>query len=330
MPMMIKIRNILRCIVGAGLMATTVVITSCSLFTQSSVEAIPSSPPEVSAQQLMAHVKQLSETYHPRDYTHLDNLNNTADYIKHQFESYSTRVTEQPFLVRDNYYRNIIARFGPEEGELIVVGAHYDSYGLTQGADDNASGVAGILELARLLKQNPPTRPVELVAYSLEEPPFFGTDSMGSAYHAGKLAESGQAVKLMMSLEMIGYFSDEPDSQSFPLNMMKRLYSDKGDFISVVSNMDNRQITAQVKSLMMGASDLQVYSLNGPAIVQGIDYSDHYHYWNFDIPAVMITDTSFYRNHNYHKYNGDTWDQLDYDRMAKVVKGAYAVIENIQ
>ena len=321
-----KRKKISAIVLPLGFLGTT--LTSCSLFTQSSVEAINTTPPQVLTEQLITHVRQL-ENYAPRDYTHMDNLNKSADYIKQRLESYSANVSEQQFQVAGNTYRNIIARFGPESGDLIVVGAHYDAYGLTKGADDNASGVAGVLELARLLKQNPPKRPIELVAYSLEEPPFFGTDNMGSAFHARKLADAGQKVKLMMSLEMIGYFSDEPDSQSFPLDIMKNLYSDKGNFISIVSNMGYRQITADVKSLMMGASDLPVYSLNGPAIIQGIDYSDHYHYWDYDFPAVMITDTSFYRNYDYHKYGGDTWERLDYDRMAKVVQGVYSVVQNI-
>ncbi|MFV0548907.1 MAG: M28 family peptidase [Limnobaculum xujianqingii] len=307
----------------------TVSLTSCSLFTQSSVEAKYTTPPDVSTERLTQHVRQLSEAYYPRDYTHPENLNASADYIMQQLEPYTDRLSEQKFTVRDKPYRNIIARFGPTEGELIVVGAHYDSYYKTRGADDNASGVAGLLELARLLKQHPPSSPVELVAYSLEEPPFFSTDEMGSSFHARQLVETERRVKLMMSLEMIGYFSDEPDSQDFPLSMMKSLYSDKGHFITVISNMGNRDITAQVKSLMMGASDLPVYSLNAPSFIPGIDYSDHLHYWKQDYPAVMITDTAFYRNHHYHESNGDTWDQLDYQRMAKVVQGVYATVQNL-
>lgn len=305
-------------------------LTSCSLFTQSSIEAQYTQSPEVSTELLIKHVKQLSETYHPRNYMQLENLNASADYIKQQLEQYTDNVTEQHFQVQGKTYRNIIARFGPSEGELMVIGAHYDSCCKTRGADDNASGVAGLIELAHLLKQNAPPSPVELVAYSLEEPPFFGTENMGSAFHAKRLKENKETVKLMMSLEMIGYFSDESDSQSFPLDLMKSLYSDKGNFISVIGNISNRSVTGKVKSLMMGASDLQVYSLNAPAIVPGIDYSDHLHYWENDFPAVMITDTSFYRNHSYHEPEGDTWDSLDYQRMAKVIQGVYAVVHHFQ
>lgn len=310
-------------------LAMAILITSCSVLAQPTVKARPSQVPDVSEQQLINHVKQLSIAFHPRNYAHLDNLNDTADYIKQYLKQYSNRVSEQKFEVEGNTYRNIIARFGPAEGELIVIGAHYDSCGMTKGADDNASGVAGLLELARLLKENPPKSPVELVAYSLEEPPFFSTDNMGSSFHARWLAQTKQPVKLMISLEMIGYFSDQPNSQDFPLGIMKNLYSDKGNFIAVIGNMANSKATAEVKSLMMGATDLPVYSLNAPAIIPGIDYSDHLHYWKNGFQAVMVTDTSFYRNHNYHAHGGDSWDQLDYQRMAKVVQGIYAVVQNL-
>lgn len=306
------------------------VISACSLITQSSIKPQPTATiiPEVSTEQLIKHVKQLSIVNHPRNYQNLDNLNAAADYIKQQLSLYSNKIAEQPFQVHNNTYRNIMAYFGPEHGERIVIGAHYDSYGMTRGADDNASGVAGLLELARLLKDNPPKIPVELVAYTLEEPPFFRTEEMGSAFHAHWLAKEKQPVKLMMSLEMIGYFSDKPDSQHFPFDFMKKLYSDKGNFIAVISNMDNRKTNAQVKSFMMSATDLPVYSLNAPTFVTGVDFSDHQYYWKYNFPAVMITDTSFYRNHHYHEEDGDSWDELDYHRMAKVVQGVYVVVQN--
>lgn len=301
------------------------IICSCTLITQSSVKPQYTDVPTVSTALLTQHVKQLSINYFPRDYTHLNHLNLAADYIKMQLITHSERVSEQSFSIAGKTYRNIIAQFGPEQGERIVIGAHYDACGSTRGADDNASGVAGLLELARLLKASPPLQPVELVAYTLEEPPFFNTGHMGSSYHARWLAENKHTVKLMISMEMIGYFSDKTNSQHFPLGFMKYLYSDKGNFISVVSNMENRKVTAKVKSLMMGASDLPVYSLNAPSSVPGVDFSDHQHYWKNNFPAVMVTDTSFYRNHSYHEPYGDTWDSLDYDRMAKVVQGIYAV-----
>lgn len=301
---------------------------ACMFIAQPGINAIPAAQvPHVSIENLMQHVKYLSVTHAPRSYQHTENLNATADYITHYLEQYSDRVTQQPFIVDQHSYRNISAYFGPEEGERIIIGAHYDAWELTPGADDNASGVAGLLELARLLQIHPPQQPVELVAYSLEEPPFFGSSSMGSAVHAATLAASEQKIKLMLAIEMIGYFSDEHGSQIFPLDFLNNLYGDQGNFIGIISNMSNHAATGRVKALMMGASDLTVYSLNAPAALVGIDFSDHRNYWANEIPAVMVTDTAFYRNHRYHQ-SSDTWDTLNYESMAKVVQGIFAVTQN--
>lgn len=282
--------------------------------------------PAVSTETLKKHVKTLSVDFFPRNYDTRVNLNKSADYIKQYLLKYSDKATEQIFTVNGETYRNIIARFGSENGDLMVVGAHYDSYGDTYGADDNASGVAGLLELARLLKENPPDQPVELVAYSLEEPPFFGTDNMGSAFHARALKASDTKVKLMLSLEMIGYFNDAPNSQQYPLAFMKKMYSDKGNFIGVIGNMSGGSVAKKVTKIMNQTTNLTTYRLNAPSSVKGIDFSDHRNYWAEGYPALMITNTSFYRNQHYHESHGDDWQSLDYDRMAKVVQGVYKVV----
>lgn len=304
-----------------------VLLGACTLIAQPTIKAIPTQVPEVSSENLARHVQQLSVNYAPRSYEHPENLQATADYITQHLHRYSDRVIPQEYQVNGNTYRNIIAHFGPEQGERIVIGAHYDACGLTPGADDNASGIAGLLELARLLHAHPPKHPVELVAYTLEEPPFFHTEMMGSAIHAQSLSGQQQEIKLMVAIEMIGYFSDEADSQTFPVKLLKHLYSDKGNFIGVISNMGNRKATGRAKSLMLGASDLPVYSLNAPAGLVGIDFSDHRNYWAHGIPAVMVTDTAFYRNTHYHEPT-DTADRLDYERMAKVVQGIFAIAQH--
>lgn len=328
--MKMKMKIIAICILSLVIVIALLFISACNLLTQSSVSPQKTSiiAPSVDTKALIKHVKLLSETYYPRSYSHLKNLNASAAYIKQQLSLYSDLVSEQAFNVDGTPYYNIIAHFGPVEGTSIVIGAHYDSFGMTKGADDNASGVAGLLELARLFKENPPPIPIELVAYTLEEPPFFRTEYMGSAVHARSLVEANKKIKLMISLEMIGYFSDEPNSQHFPVNFMQRLYSDKGNFIAIISNMDNRKETAKLKGFMLGTTDLSVFSLNAPAFITGIDFSDHLNYWANDFPAVMITDTSFFRNHAYHEVAQDTWDKLDYQRMAKVIQAVYVAVLN--
>src|SRR5215471_18093776 len=182
--------------------------------------------PQVDPERLRKHVSALSETFAPRDYTHVENLDRAADYIEREFREAGAEITEQVFIVDSQRYRNIIARFGPETKERIVVGAHYDVCGPYPGADDNASGIAGLIELAHLVsKQNLATR-VELVAYTLEEPPFFRTEQMGSAVHAASLADAQVKLRAMLCLEMIGYFTDQPGSQQYPLPELKALYPD--------------------------------------------------------------------------------------------------------
>jgi Zn-dependent M28 family amino/carboxypeptidase len=193
------------------------------------------------------------------------------------------------------------------------------------GADDNASGVAGLLELAPLLSNSEFPIQVELVAYTLEEPPFFRSEAMGSAVHAASLKRQGVVVRAMFSLEMIGYFSDEPSSQKFPNPLLKLFYPSRGNFIAVVGNFGQIGLVRKVKRAMRATTLLPVHSITAPGWLPGIDFSDHLNYWQQGYPAVMITDTSFYRNEHYHTAE-DTLEKLDYNRMAKVVQSMHATI----
>jgi hypothetical protein len=266
----------------------------------------------------------LAETLHPRSVDNPANLERAADYVLEQFRLTGAEVSEQAVEADGRAFRNLIARFGPRDGPVVVIGAHYDSCGDTPGADDNASGVAALLELARLLAANPPAHAVELVAYTLEEPPYFRTDSMGSFWHARSLAQAKREVRLMLSIEMIGFYRDTAKSQNYPLAPLKLLYPDRGNFIAIVGPFGDFGATRRVKALFRGASDLPAVSINSPHFVQGIDFSDHASYWRFKMPAMMITDTAFMRNPHYHDA-GDLPDTLDYVRMAKVVRALHAV-----
>ena len=277
----------------------------------------------VAPERLEAHVRALSEEFAPRDAAHPEGLERAAAYVRGAFESAGGAVSEQPYEVGGRVYRNVVASFGPGTRERVVVGAHYDAAGPLPGADDNASGVAGLLELARLLGASPPPLRVELVAFTLEEPPFFRSAEMGSAVHARALRRQGVAVRAMISLEMIGYFSDREDGQQFPSPALKLFYPSRGDFIAVVGKFDQGRLVRRVKRAMLGAAPLPVYSINAPRSVPGIDFSDQMNYWEAGYDAVMITDTAFYRNPNYHTAR-DTAGTLDYRRMAMVVEGVYA------
>jgi Zn-dependent M28 family amino/carboxypeptidase len=314
-------------------------IALIGLLSQPFVQAIAFDPPSVDPERLRAHVKHLSVDVHPRRFDVPNNLDAAGEYVFQQLKASGAKVAMQEFMVEGAKYKNIVARYGPENSSLLVIGAHYDSFGgvdtgasqaghlketQTPGADDNASGVAGLIELGRLLGQEPQARGIELVAYALEEPPHFRSDFMGSVFHAKSLLEKKLSVDLMISLEMIGYFSNEPKSQSYPFPGMASLYSDRGDFIAIVGRMQDFGLMRRTKARMLGAAKLAVHSINAPAILPGIDFSDHRSYWNLGIPALMVTDTAFFRNKNYHTAE-DTYDKLDYRRMAQVVQAVYAL-----
>ena len=244
-----------------------------------------------------------------------------ADYIESSFARTRAAVSRQEYPVGRGSAENIVARFGPDAGRLVVVGAHYDVYGDFPGADDNASGTAGLLELARLLDSRTLASPVQLVAYSTEEPPFFGGSDMGSAAHARALRTSRTPVEAMICLEMIGFYSDR---QPYSTLLLSLLYPWKGDFVAIVGRWDDRSLVRRCKRSFRGATDVPVVSYSGPTGF-GSDLSDHRNYWAEGYPSVMVTDTAFWRNHNYHS-DADLPATLDYERMAGVVDGVLATV----
>ncbi len=273
------------------------------------------------------HVRRLASSEPSRAFHNVAALNQAADYVETEFRRAGCNPVRQTFNVGGNDYHNIICSYGPSNAARVVIGGHYDVAGDDNpGADDNASAVSALLELARMLDQQKPNlnHRLDLVAFSLEEPPNFRSETMGSYVHAAGLAADRTDVKLMISVEMIGYFSDRPGSQAYPLSILRLFYPGKGDFIGVVGRSFDRSRVARVKQLMQASERMPVYSINAPAIVPGVDLSDHWGFWQHGLPAIMVTDTAFLRNPNYHLPT-DTPDTLDYDRMALVVDGLYRV-----
>jgi Zn-dependent M28 family amino/carboxypeptidase len=277
-------------------------------------------------ERLYKDVEFLTTVKPARNYGNLNSLNKVADYIRKSFTTASLKTEVQKFTVDGNEYKNIIATVGPVNGPRIIVGAHYDVAGNQDGADDNASAVAGLLEMARMLSQKKHQLKyrIDLVAYSLEEPPYFATENMGSAIHAKYMRDNKIEVKAMVCLEMIGYFSDKPNSQNFPDPALKKIYPSTGNFIIVVGKEGQETITNKVKGLMKQNSSIDVQSINLPAENPLAGLSDHRNYWVNQYDAVMINDTSFLRNPNYHQ-STDTIHTLDFDKMSDVVKGVAGV-----
>lgn len=281
----------------------------------------------VDIHQLQEHIRFFTTQPRPRHAGNPEILHACADYIEHTFGQYTDRVAIQPFMVRDRAYYNVIGQFGAPEGAHIVVGAHYDVAGNSPGADDNASGVAGLLEIGRLLHHQaaPLKHPVSLVAFPLEEPPFFNTRFMGSAVHAQSLANRGQSVRLMICLEMIGYFSDAPGSQRLPLPLMQFKYPNLGNFIALVGHLGSLRWMPHFRRWFEAGSNIPVEQLSAPRIVPGVALLDHMNYWRQGYQALMITDTAMYRNPHYHLPT-DTIDTLNFMGMANVIKGVYWAI----
>lgn len=287
-------------------------------------------PCEVDIRALHDTVEFLTTLQPPRNEQFPQSLDTAAGYIGEQFQHFGLSATMQEFAVDGTIYRNVIGVCGADKADRIIVGAHYDVCGDQPGADDNASAVAGLLEIARLISQCEAEAScrVDFVAYSLEEPPFFATEHMGSYIHAQSLHKQGISVRGMLCLEMIGYYTSLPNSQKYPLGVMGAFYPSEGDFIAVVGNVGSSQLVNELATHFRQTS-LKVERLIAPALVPGIDFSDNRNYWKFGYPAVMITDTAFYRNPNYHLPT-DTIDTLDFEKMAEVVKAVTRMLLNLQ
>ncbi len=289
-------------------------------------DVTPDSPKAVPVR-LEADVQFLAALKPSRAFHNVASLNAAANYIEAEFKKAGCMPERRTFKIGDNDYHNIVCSLGPQESPRVVIGAHYDVEGDNNpGADDNAGAVAGVLELARMIGRAKPdlAHGLDLVAFSLEELPNFKSANMGSYIYAEWLVSEALEIKLMISVEMIGYFADAPGSQTYPLSFLKWFYPDRGNFIGVVGQAFDRARVARVKKLMRTDDALPVYSINAPGFVPGIDLSDHWSFWRHNLPAVMVTDTAFFRNPNYHMPS-DTPDTLDYQRMALTVDGLYQV-----
>jgi Zn-dependent M28 family amino/carboxypeptidase len=271
----------------------------------------------------------LTKTSKARNYQNITQLNQSADFIKSTFSYYSDSVSYQNYQVGKTNYKNVICSFGTENKKRIIIGAHYDVCEDQQGADDNATGIVGLLELARLLQNKKLNYRIDLVAYTLEEPPFFRSEYMGSYIHAKSLLDSKIDVFGMISLEMIGYFKDEKKSQDYPLGILSLFYGNKGNYITLVNKFHAGKFAKKFTKNFKSTKLIRTKKFVGPASLTGIDFSDHLNYWKFGFSALMVSDTGFYRNKNYHQ-STDTIETLDIFRMSKVIDGVYETLINMK
>jgi len=292
-------------------------------------------PPVTTAQTALAadlrnHVEQLAGTigsrsmFYPRQLAaaavYLDDTLKAAGYEARTY-SHTVRGTECP-----NIEAELRGTSTPEE--IIVIGAHYDAFQGTPGADDNASGVAGVLELAKRIKaMGPRARTIRFVLFSNEEPPNFWTSDMGSWVYAKACRARGDNIVAMLSLECIGYYRTEPGSQKYPFPLSV-LYPDTGDFIGFVGHYRYRTLARRVIASFRASTP---YPSEGAAmfsVIPGVGWSDHWSFWEEGYPALMVTNTATFRNPHYHQAS-DTPGTLDYERMARVVEGVERVVIDV-
>ncbi len=276
---------------------------------------------------LQGHVLVLAQDIGERHKFQRNKLDQAADYISAQFEA--MELVPSPEIFDDGFRNIVVDLYGRERrDEIIVVGAHYDTETMTPGADDNASGVAGLLELARLLRHRPLRKSVRLIAFANEEWPFFGNDDMGSRVSARRSFDRNENVIGMFSLEMIGYYSSKAKSQWYPRSI-RRFYPREANFIAFVSNLDSRDLLAQSIGSFRRHGQFPSEGLSAPQwLVRDVRRSDQSSYWAFGYPGVMITDTANFRNYGYHNM-GDVPRTLDYDAMARVVDGIAAMVTEL-
>lgn len=218
---------------------------------------------------LRQHLITLTKTDGFRNSENVQLLNQIAAFISGEFGKYSKNVYEQKYSIRGKVYKNVICSFGPANAKRIIVGAHYDVCGNQQGADDNGSGVAGLLELARLLSGKELKCRIDLVAYTLEEPPYYNTNGMGSFVHAKSLADSGINVYGMVSLEMIGYFKDEKHTQSYPIAPLRWIYGSRGNFITLIRKPNSGRFAAKFAKNFKQANEIRTVKFTAPKLLPG-------------------------------------------------------------
>jgi Zn-dependent M28 family amino/carboxypeptidase len=274
------------------------------------------------ADRLRKHIAVLSEEIGERNLWRDGTLDATAEYIEETLQAMGYAVSSQAYTVRGTRVRNLeaVLRGTSLAEQIVLIGAHYDTVGGSPGANDNASGVAALLEIASLLAAKPQARSVRFVAFVNEEAPFFSTWEMGSHRYARRAHERGDRITAMLSLETIGYYSDAEGSQQYPSPVYAWLYPHTGNFIGFVGNLASRKLVRQCLGSFRRHSAFPSEGVAAPGRAMGISWSDHWSFWQEGYAAVMVTDTALFRYPHYHA-STDTPDKLDYERLARVVAG---------
>ncbi len=281
---------------------------------------------------LQLHVDRLAGLIGPRCLQKPKTIEATIGYIEAQWADMGYASSREVYDALGYQATNLIVEqeSSKRADEFILLGAHYDTVFSTPGADDNASAVAVLLEVSRLLRDYHGRRTIRYVAFACEEPPYFNADAMGSQFHARQARSRGEKIRAMLCLEMVGYYSTANDSQTIPQSIprwLRRIFPTRGDFLAAVGNMSSWRLCWRFrKGFKRGARSMPLFSICLPEKISEIRMSDNSSFWDQGYPALMLTDTSFLRNPNYHRAT-DTPDTLDYSRMTEVTTGVASALQ---
>lgn len=299
---------------------------------------------------LSAHVWMLAGDIGARSLTSApSNLEKAANYIEFILRDAGYSPEKEEFMVEvfDQNERKVSAekiifntvqrstcnvigeiKGSAQDPEIIIVGAHYDSLYECAAANDNGSGVSAMLEIARMVRYENLKHTLRFVAFTNEEPPFFRTEQMGSFQHAQGCKKRNEKIKAMICLETIGYFSDHINSQRFPHPALGLIFPKKGNFITFISNLKSAALLRRSIASFRNTTKFPSEAAVVPFEVKGADFSDQYNFWNLGYPAIMVTDTAFYRYPHYHEME-DTPDKIDFEKLARVVAGLYRMVKDL-
>ncbi len=294
-------------------------------------------------ERLQAHIQILASQPEGRNNFEGHRLDIAKNYIIKQFQDYGYVPTRQAYQIKEgmlvagldididmeSQYSNVITeKVGTSKpAEIIVIGAHYDTVLGSPGANDNGSGVAALLEIARWLKTQQFARTVRCVAFPNEEAPFHSTSAMGSFVYAKQTSELQENIIGMLALETLGYYSQNEGSQHYP-QPFQYFYPDKGNFVAFVGNLSSRSLVRTTVNAFREHATIPSEGVAAPAFIPGVSWSDHWAFWQYDYPAIMVTDTAPFRYPHYH-LSSDTADKINYDALTRVVLGLEKAIETL-
>jgi Zn-dependent M28 family amino/carboxypeptidase len=289
----------------------------------------PLSTTEVKLQaSLKQDIETLSNKIGSRNFQSYANLILARDFLTTELTTAGYTVNRQEYTAEGKTFSNLEVEIpgSTRADEILVIGAHYDSAFTSPGANDNATGAAAILALAREFAGTKPQRTIRFVEFTNEEPPYFWTKNMGSLVYAQRAKQRGDKIVGMFSLETLGYFSDKANSQQYPppLNL---LYPDRGNFIGFIGNIDSRELLRNTMRSFRAQVQFPSEGAALPNVLPGVGWSDHWSFWQQGYQAVMITDTAPFRYPHYHTLE-DSIDKIDFEKLSRVVSGISKVIRD--